>query len=185
MNKVKGLDNEVVVDAVTATVVVGVIELELAERHIANSGSKCVVGGGERLKALVEHLGFGVEQLSYVRGDGVHFHANHRGGVWGVGDEVTGAGAWFQHRAGGVACGMKGLPHGCDDLVAGEKRGERCFLQVLIDLGGDKIGKLVAQVGPFGASAVENVGHRTPAGVSGENALFFRCCPPLLLVEGG
>ena len=156
MNKVKGLDDEVVVDAVTAAVVVGVIELELAERHISHGGSKCVVGGGERFKALVEHLGFRVEQLGYLRGDRVNFHANHGSSIWCVSDEVSGAGAWFQHRAGGVACGFQRIPHGFDDLIAGEKRSERCLLQASINLGGDKACELIAQVGPFGAASVEN-----------------------------
>ena len=85
--QVEGFDDEVVVDGEPVGVVGGVVDGELAERHVAQHGGEAGAGYAGGFESFAADLGGRVERGGDFGGDGVVFDADHDGALGGQSDE--------------------------------------------------------------------------------------------------
>jgi hypothetical protein len=121
-DQVQGLDDEVVVDAVPAGVVLAVGQRERAERHVADRQVKTALAGPGIGKGLVENLRVRVQGRRDRGGDRLQFYARDLGSGGREADEVPRPAARFQDPSAGEAELPDAGPDGLDEAGVGVVR---------------------------------------------------------------
>ncbi len=181
----EGLDDEVVVQRVVAAVVHGIVEGDLAERHVADDQVEVVARDAGVGEGLLTDVGARVEVLGDRRGGRVQLDTEQGAvlrsdGGRGQADEGARAAARLEHAdrfaVGAESCLGDDVPHRLRDRGVGVVRVEG-------GLGGGPPLALVEQLLQLGAGGgepfaafVEHGGDGTPSRPAGEH---------LLLVGGG
>ena len=181
----EGLADEVVVDAQPVRVVPVVVDLDVAERDVADRGGERVVRGEVPLEAVVADLLIRVQPVRNLRGHGVEFDADHADPVGGVSDEVAGTAARFDDPR------LLGQP-GLDQRVPHHLRqGGVGVVGVDGGAAGGRVlavGEQVPQLGPRRIELVlllvEHLPRATPARPAGQDLLLVDRGGAVLPVEG-
>ena len=175
-DQVQGLDDEVVVDAVTARVVQAVGQGERAERDVADRQVEAALWGPEAGEGLVGDVGVRVERRRDLGGDRLELDAGEPGAAGCEADEVARSAARFQDPAAGEAELPDACPDGLDEFgvgvvgVQGVAGGRGQFRR------GQQAGQLVAGPGVRSPVGVEDLRDGAPAGPVGQNGLLIGGC---------
>ena len=183
-DQVQGLDDEVVVDAVTARVVETVGQGERAERDVADRQVETALAGPGVGERLVDDVGVRVERGRDLGGDRLELHAGELGTAGGEADEVPRSAARFQDPPAGETELPDAGPDGLHEVGVGVVRvqgvaGRRGQLR-----GSQQPGELFPGPGVRSPVRVEYLGGRAPAGPAGQDRLLVRCGRAVLALDG-
>ena len=162
-------------DGEAEPVILRVVYLVLAERHVADGEVK-IAGAVRRLKARDGNVGFGVQLLGYAPGDAVQLYAVELAALHGFrqqAEEVADthrrlkdSPALEAHAAQGLVDGLYYRGRG---VVCVERRTSRGLVFVRREQGF----KLGVFLRPVGFILVEHLGYAAPADVAGEHFLLL------------
>ena len=167
---------KVVVNGKTELVVSPVVDLVIAEGHVADSKVE-EVPSVRRLKARDGDIGLGVKLPRDTPCDAVQLHTVQAAVLHGLrqqAEEIPHAHGGFQDVAAGKAHLRDGIVHGPDDHGAGIVRVERRGARRFIFLRRQRSGKFTVFPGPRGLLRVKGIRQTAPAHIPREYALLLR-----------
>ena len=167
---------KVVVNGKTELVVSPVVDLVIAEGHVAD-GQVEEVPPIRRLKARDGDVGFGVKLPRDTPCDAVQLHTVQAAVLHGLrqqAEEIPHAHGGFQDVAAGKAHLRDSIVHGPDDHGAGIVRVERRGARRFVFLRRQRSGEFTVFPGPRGLLRVKGIRQTAPAHIPGEHALLLR-----------
>ena len=183
-DQVQGLDDEVVVDAVTAGVVQAVGQGERAERDVADRQVEAALAGPGVGEGLVDDVGVRVERGGDLGGDRLELDAGEPGAAGREADEVARSAARFQDPAAGEPELLDACPDGLDEAGVGVVRVQRVAGRRGQLRRGQQAGELVAGPRVRSPVGVEDLRDRAPARPAGQDCLLIGCRRAVLALDG-
>ena len=183
-DQVQGLDDEVVVDAVTARVVQAVGQGERAERDVADRQVEGALAGPETGEGLAGDVGVRVERRGDLGGDRLELDAGDPGAAGREADEVARSASRFQDPAAGEAELLDACPDGLDKFGVGVVRVQGVAGRRGQFRRGQQAGELVAGPGVRSPVGIEDLRDGTPARPAGQDRLLIGCGRAVLALDG-
>jgi hypothetical protein len=182
--QVQRLDDEVVVDAVTARVVQTVGQRERAERDVADRQVEAALAGPGVGERLVDDVGVRVERGRDLGGDRLELHPGEPGAAGGEADEVPRSAARFQDPPAGETELPDAGPDRYDEAGVGVVRVQRVAGRRGQLRGSQQPGQLVPGPRVRAPVRVEHLRRRAPPGPAGQDRLLVRCGRAVLVLDG-
>ena len=162
-------------DGEAEPVILRVMDLVLAERHVADGEVK-IARAVRRLETRDGDVCLGIELLCYAPGDAVQLYAVELAALHGFrqqAEEVADAHRRLEYVPALEAYAAHGLVDGADDRGRGIVRVERRASRGLVFFRREQGFKLCVFLRPVGFILVEHLGYAAPADVAGELVLLL------------